>query len=458
MIRIEDVRPIGSGGTVKQPVVSPTENSSNKGTSFSSQKSVRLIQTVVGDAIKKDATSIHIEPHNKDVVVRYRIDGLLQPGFELQKSSLADLTKSLKQLANLDVDEDRVPQEGKYEIEIADKIFVLRVAIIPVADGEKIVLHVSGQADEVENLEKLGYWGQAREQLLEVTEQTRGLIIISGPAESGKTSTLYSLIKAVSDPTRNISTVEDIIDRRLTGINQTLVNAKAGMTFESTLRAVMRQEPNVLMVSDLHDVHSASITMHAALAGKLVMVGLTSSNIATAVSYLRALKVELYLLAASTRIIVNQRLVRRLCLGCRESYKPSMEEFGSKCLSIGLRPSGVIGRLDDLQKIAAVDLDVKKPKKSASENEPVRLWRASQKGCEKCGFTGYHGRIVIAEALKCTPEIQRLIYSSASSDILYKQAISEGMIPLPLDGLIKVTLGITSIEEICFALSYSEVR
>lgn len=458
MIRIEDVRPVGSGGAVKRSVVSSAEGNANRDISFSSQKSIRLLKSIISEATKKDATSIHIEPHDKEVAVRYRIDGLLQPGSEVQQASLTDLIKSIKQLANLDVDENRVPQEGKCEVELADEVFVLRVVIMPVADGEKIVLHISGQADEIEDLEKLGYWGQAREQLLEVTEQTRGLIIISGPAESGRTSTLYSLIKTARDPTRNIATVENAIDRRLIGVNQTLVNSKAGMTFENTLRAVMRQEPNVLMVSDLHDAHSASIALHSALAGKLVMVGLSSSNVATAISYLKALKIEPYLLAASTRVIVNQRLVRRLCAGCRESYKPSMEEFGSKCLSIGLRPSGVIGRLDDLQKTAALELDVKKPKKPASENEPVRLWRASQKGCEKCGFTGYHGRIVISEVLKCTPEIQKLIYSSASSDILYKQAIGEGMIPLPLDGLIKATLGITSIEEICFALSYSEVH
>jgi len=407
---------------------------------------------VLEDAVKVGATTVHIEPHNKDVLVRYRVDGLLRSGKEVKGMSVTTLARRVKMLANLDVQEDRVPQDGRYETTIAGKKFAVRSSLLPVADGEKVVLHLTDQSNAPHDLERLGYWGHSLEALTDAIEHTHGLVVVGGPADAGKTATLYSLMHMAAHPTRNLATVEDAIEHRVPGLNQTPVNTRAGMTYASALRAVLQQDPNVVMVGELRDPETAGMALHAALAGRLVIAGIATRDIAASVAYIVTMHVEPYLLASATRAVANQRLVRRLCQDCRESYKPDTQEFAAACTATGLNHDGALSHLAELEKIAAADFGIK-GKGNMTGGKVTKLWRAKEGGCETCGGTGYKGRVVVAEVLTVSPAIQKLVFSAAGPEALYDRAVAEGMVPLPLDGLVKAILGITSLSEVLRAAS-----
>ena len=449
MIRISDVRPLGSGGGVaKRVVAKPTKAPvKTKSAIADDAPAAAVLAALLDDAVKAAATTVHVEPQGKDVRVRYRVDGLLRDGKEVKGVSVDTLAKRVKLLANLDVNEDRVPQDGRYEVAIAGKKFVVRSSLLPVADGEKIVLHLADQSNAPHDLERLGYWGHSLQALTDAIEHTHGLVVVGGPADAGKTATLYGLMHMAAHPTRNLATVEDAIEHRVPGLNQTPVNTKAGMTYASALRAVLQQDPNVVMVGELRDPETTGMTVHAALAGRLVVAGMATHDIAATVAHIVTMRIEPYLLASATRAVANQRLVRRLCQDCRESYKPAAEEFAAACAATGLNYDGALRHLTELEKTAAAELAIK-TKGAVTDGKVTKLWRAKQGGCDACGGTGYKGRVAIAEVLTMSPAIQKLVFSAAGPEALYDRAVAEGMVPLPLDGLVKAALGVTSLDEV----------
>ena len=456
MIRISDVKPVASGGGVtKRGAAKPkSAPSKKKGAAFDDGAPiVTALTALLEDAVKAGASAVHIEPHNTAVMVRYRVDGLLREGKAVPPASLPTLTARIKLLANLDTNEVRVPQDGRYNTTLANKQFVVRASFLPVADGEKVVLHLADQSTAPHDLERLGYWGHSLQALTDAVEQTHGLVVVGGPAGSGKTATLYGLLHVVAHPSRSLATVETTIEHRVPGINQTPVNTKAGMTVATALRAVLQQDPNVLMVSDLHEPESAGMALHAALAGRLVLAGMATRDVAATLAHITAMNVEPYLLASTTRAVVSQRLVRRLCQQCREAYKPGTDEFNAACTATGLRTTGALAHLAELETTAAAELGVSQKESALKNGKVARLWRAKPDGCAACGGTGYKGRVVIAEVLTVSPAIQKLIFSSAPPEILYDKAVAEGMVPLPLDGLVKAALGVTSIAEVLRVVS-----
>ena len=453
MIRISDVKPMGSGGGVaKRAVAAPKKAPAKAKGAIKDDAAAKELTLILEHAAKSGATTVHIEPHGDEVKVRYRVDGLLRDGAETE-AAIAPLALQVKLLANLDTSEDRVPQDGRYETKLLDKTFIIRASLLPVADGEKIVLHLADQTNAPHDLERLGYWGHSLQALTDAVEHTHGLIVVGGPAGSGKTATLYGLLHMAAQPTRSLATIEDTIEHRVPGVNQTPVNTKAGMTYANALRAVLHQDPNVLMVGDLHEPEATGMAVHAALAGRLVMAGMATHDVAATVAHITAMNVEPYLLASSTRAIVNQRLIRRLCVDCRESYKPTAEEFASACAATGLNHDGALSHLAELELTAAAELGIKGNSAAVSGGKVSRLWRAKEGGCAACGGTGYKGRVAIAEVMTVSPAIQKLIFSAAGPEALYDRAVAEGMVPLPLDGLVKAAIGITSLEEVLRASS-----
>lgn len=439
MIRVNDVTPVRR--SAPKPKVQKPTGPDFSDTSVAAKEFTDLLEA----AVASRASALHIEPHGDKVQVRYRVDGLLRPGKEVKAATLAALVARVKSLANLDVDETRLPQDGRFDATLMGSRYLIRAAVLPVADGEKVVVHLVDQTMMPHDLEQLGYWGASLHALRDAVARPHGLVLVSGPTNSGKTATLYGLLHVLMNPAVNIATVEDVIEHRVAGINQTPVNLKAGMTFAGALRAVLHQDPNVLMVSEIREPESAGLALQAALAGRLVLAGMHTSNVAAAISHLVAMNVEPYLLASATRAVANQRLVRRLCDTCRQSYKPTDDEIAGACQACGLEPKGAMSHLTELTKTASQELSVPVP--AISGTKPAQLWRANPAGCEACGSTGYKGRVALAEVLTVSPHVQKLIFANAPAANLYNQAITEGMVPLPMDGFVKVALGITSLEE-----------
>lgn len=455
MIRISDVKPLGSGGGVAKRVVAKPKQAQvkSKRAIADDASAMNVLASLFEDAAREGATSVHVEPHGNAVQVRYRVDGLLREGKAVSEVAVSALAAQVKSLANLDTQEDRVPQDGRFETTIGDAKYVIRASVLPVADGEKVVLHLANQMTAPHDLERLGYWGHSLQAMTDAAEYTHGLILVGGPAGAGKSATLYGLLHMAAHPTRNLATVEETIEHRVAGVNQTPVNTKAGMTFASALRAVLQQDPNVLMVSTIQEPDTAGAAIRAALAGRLVMAGMTTHDVAATTSHITAMGVEPYLLASSLRAVANQRLIRRLCADCRESYKPTKEEFTAASEAVGLNHDGALSHMAELELTAAAELGLHAHKPAVKDGKVGQLWRAKEGGCAACGGTGYKGRVAIAEVMTVSPGIQKLLFTSASPDALYERAVAEGMMPLPLDGLVKAALGMTSIEEVIRATS-----
>lgn len=446
MIPISDVRKVSGGSPKNTPVKSKAKG---LGVFGDDSPAAAMAANLLEDAAKADATAIHIEPYADVVHVRYRIDGLLHEGKALPREALKNLIKRFKKLAHLSVSEVRLPQDGRFETVQKGATFIVRVNVLPVADGEKLVLHLSRQSGISHDLEKLGFWGQALQDLQEAATTPRGLILVGGPVGSGKSATLYALLGLAAKPTLSAATVEDTIQHKLAGVIQTPVNERARMSVASTLRAVLRQDPNIVMVSEIREPDTANQVAHAALGGHLLLAGVSSRDIAASVDQLVAMGVEPYALTTATRLIANQRLVRRLCQQCRLVYKPPSSEFGALCKALGLAAEEAKVHITNLQSIAASDLGVEPATLGGST---LPLWRANPTGCDHCGGRGYKGRIALAEVLVVSAAVQKLIFSKATGRALYDQAMQDGMVPLPLDGLVKVVLGLTSTEEVAISL------
>lgn len=399
-------------------------------------------------AIRSQASDIHIEPRENFVQVRYRIDGVLKEVNQLPRNVLGALVSRIKILSNLKIDERRVPQDGRFKIKVAGKQYALRVSTLPIADGEKVVMRVLDESNQAISLEQLGYWGRSLAIINNAIAQPNGMILVTGPTGSGKSTSLFSVLNMLNTPDVNISTIEDPVEYKIPGVNQTQTNAKAGMTFASGLRALLRQDPNIIMVGEIRDGETANLGVQAALTGHLVFSTLHTNNAATCLPRLLDMGIEPFLIASTVKAVVGQRLVRRLCMNCRQAYAPEQNEINEIVKLFNLKPGQTFAYIHELELQAIQQKVGGDTPLGTSEQTIMQLWRANPEGCDECGHTGFKGRVGIYEVLDMSREIQTMITKNATSDEIQDQAISEGMITMQADGLVKTLRGNTTLDEV----------
>lgn len=418
----------------------------------------QTVNLIIEYAIKSGASDVHIEPRENQVIVRYRIDGILKEANKLPKKVHSALVSRIKILSNLKIDERRVPQDGRFKIQVGEGVYALRVSTLPITDGEKVVMRILNESSKAATLEELGYWGTPLRVINQAIVQPHGMILVTGPTGSGKSTSLFSILSLLNRPSVNISTIEDPVEYKINGANQTQVNPKAGMTFVAGLRAMLRQDPNIIMVGEIRDSETAGLAVQAALTGHLVFATLHTNNAATCLPRLLDMGIEPFLIASTVRAVVGQRLVRRLCVDCREEFKPDSTALKRIEASFHIEDPKYMGYIHDLEKQAlddgigaptTVKSKIKQPAElSTTETKIIRIWRARDKGCDACNHTGYKGRIGIYEVLGNSSNVQASIVGNATSETIQEEAVKDGMITMQLDGFIKALRGQTSIEEI----------
>jgi type IV pilus assembly protein PilB len=374
---------------------------------------VRLVNLLITQAVTERASDIHIEPTEGDIRIRYRIDGVLHEVMRSPKNIQNALISRLKVMADINIAERRVPQDGRVGLVVGGRAVDLRLATLPTVYGEKVVIRILDKTSVLLRLEDLGFLDVPYQRFEESFRKPYGTILAAGPTGSGKSTTLYATINIINTADRNIITVEDPVEYRLPGVNQMQVNVKAGLTFASALRSILRADPDVVLVGEIRDRETALIAVEAALTGHLVLSTLHTNDAPSAITRLIEMGVEPYLVASALDCVVAQRLARKLCDRCREAYEPTEKELAG----VGLSP-----------------------------NEIEQLFRAV--GCTACGNTGYRGRVGLYEVMQVTEEIERLTVEQISSEEIRRRAVQRGMITLQQDGLEKVRKGITSLEEI----------
>jgi len=399
-------------------------------------------------AIRSQASDIHIEPRENFVQIRYRIDGVLKEVNQLPRNVLGALISRIKILSNLKIDERRVPQDGRFKIKIAGKQYALRVSTLPIADGEKVVMRILDESNQAVTLQQLGYWGHSLEVISDAMTEPNGMILITGPTGSGKSTSLFSILTMLNKPDVNISTVEDPVEYKIPGVNQTQTNVKAGMTFANGLRALLRQDPNIIMVGEIRDGETANLGVQAALTGHLVFSTLHTNNAATSLPRLLDMGIEPFLIASTVKAAVGQRLVRRLCMVCRQQYAPGPEEIAEVTKLFNLRGNQTFAYIHELELQAMQQQVGGKTPAGTTDQTIVSMWHANPDGCEACNHAGYKGRIGIYEVLGVSIPIQKMITANATSEQIQEQAIADGMTTMQTDGLVKVLRGNTTLEEV----------
>lgn len=392
---------------------------------------VKIVDTILSRAISSRASDIHIEPFEKEVIVRYRVDGILRNVMSLPKISASGIVARIKVLSNLRLDEHRIPQDGRFKVETPEYRFSIRVSVLPVADGEKIVMRLLPETAKPLSLKELGLEGKALENVEIALKKPLGMILVTGPTGSGKTTTLYSMISILNKPEVNISTLEDPVEYRMPRVNQTQVNPKVGLTFATGLRALLRQDPNIIMVGEIRDKETADLAINAALTGHLVLSTLHTNSAATTIPRLLEMGCEPFLIASTLNLVLAQRLVRKL-YETKEEYFLSKEELKE------------LSKYCDLDRI----LEILKREKIVKENatwQNIPFYRPKKtKECPE----GYKGRIGIFEVLPVTQKIKEMILQRKTAEEIEKEAKKEGMLTMVEDGFIKAAKGITSIEEV----------
>jgi len=392
---------------------------------------IRIVDTLLRHAILQRASDIHIEPLEKEVIVRYRIDGILRDAMILPKQSASGIVARIKVLSDLKLDEHRLPQDGRFKIETKEYKYSVRVSVLPVFDGEKIVMRLLPESSKASTLEELGFWDKALEKVQDNLRKPIGMILLTGPTGSGKTTSLYSMLDILNQAEVNISTIEDPIEYRMPRINQTQVRPKIGLTFASGLRSLVRQDPDIIMVGEIRDAETASLAINAALTGHLVLSTLHTTDAAGTIPRLIDMKVEPFLLSSTLNIIIGQRLVRRLCEGKEQYFLTDSE-------------TKEIGKYCNIPRV----LKILKEEKLAGPKDTFKNIPFYKPKASKICADGYSGRIGIYEVLPVTETIRTLIVKKATSGDIQKQAEAEGMITMVEDGFIKAAKGITSIEEV----------
>jgi len=377
---------------------------------------VKLVNLLITQAVQDRASDIHIEPGEHDLRVRYRIDGVLHEVMRPPKNIQSGIISRLKIMADINIAERRVPQDGRISATIGGRGVDLRVATLPTVYGEKVVMRILDKSTALLRLDDLGFLQTNRERFEQAYRQPYGTILVTGPTGSGKSTTLYATLNIVNDESKNVITVEDPVEYRLPGINQVQVNGKAGLTFAAALRSILRSDPDIVLVGEIRDRETATIAIEAALTGHLVLSTLHTNDASSTPTRLVEMGVEPFLVASALDCIVAQRLARRLCPKCRQGYQPTSAEL----IAAGWHED----ELDDLPELF----------------RPV--------GCQACGKTGFHGRFALHEVLLVTEDIERLIVDRGHSEDIKKVAVAQGMLTLRQAGLSQVRSGVTSVEEI----------
>lgn len=400
---------------------------------------IKIVDTLMKHAILQRASDVHIEPLEKEVVVRYRIDGILRDTMTLPKQVSSGIVARIKVLSNLKLDEHRLPQDGRFKIEAEDYKYSIRVSVLPVFEGEKIVMRLLAETAKAYTLEALGLRGEALEKVQDNLRKPVGMILVTGPTGCGKTSTLYSMMEILNTPGVNISTIEDPIEYRMPRINQTQVRPKIGLTFASGLRALVRQDPDIIMVGEIRDNETASLAINASLTGHLVLSTLHTTSASGAIPRLIDMEAEPFLISSTLNLILAQRLVRRLCKE-KQAYRLSdldLKNIAKHC------------DLDRILKILIQEKIIPYKKGQSVEQAWKNITFFRPKKSTECP-DGYKGRVGIFEVLPMTESIKELIIKQASSDQIQDQAQKQegGMRTMFEDGFIKAAQGITSIEEV----------
>ncbi|MEP7162742.1 MAG: ATPase, T2SS/T4P/T4SS family [Candidatus Moraniibacteriota bacterium] len=398
---------------------------------------IRIVDTLLKHAILQSASDIHIEPQEKDVVVRYRIDGVLHDAMTLPRDVATGLVARIKVLSNLKLDEHRLPQDGRFKIEKDDYKIAFRVSILPIFDGEKVVMRLLDESSHGLTFEKMGIVGGPLEIIHREINKPNGIILVTGPTGSGKTTTLYTALDILNTPEVNISTVEDPVEYRMQRVNQTQVNPKIGMTFAAALRSLLRQDPDIIMVGEIRDQETLEIAMHAAMTGHLVLSTLHTNSAAATLPRMLDMGAEPFLIASTVNVIIAQRLVRRLCPECKKPYKLEAKEIETLEKSY---------TLDEILAFLKKDPATAKQFEKISSWEGVSFFKAP--GCEQCGGEGYRGRVGIYEVLEMDDDIKKMVTQSATTEMIEVQARKNGMATMVEDGFQKIVQGITSLEEV----------
>lgn len=394
---------------------------------------IRIVDSLLEHAIFEGASDVHIEPMEKEVKVRFRIDGILRNVMSLPRSAESGVVARIKVLSNLKLDEHRLPQDGRFKISTKEYKYSVRVSIFPVFDGEKVVMRLLSETAGAVPLGKLGLLPKPFVITKRNIKKPHGIIFVTGPTGSGKTTTLYSIMNILNKPGVNIATVEDPIEYRMPGINQSQVNARIGFTFARGLRSLLRQDPDIIMVGEIRDPETADIAINAAMTGHLVLSTLHTNDAVTSLPRLIDMGVPTFLVAFTTNMIIAQRLVRKICRKCIKPYKLNKEQMVE------------IQRLFDTETILKT-LKREKFIKPADTLAGLKFYHGE--GCRQCNSEGYKGRIGIFEVLEATREVSDLIHKQARAEELKDVADKQGMITLVEDGFIKAVKGVTTIEEV----------
>lgn len=384
---------------------------------------VKLVNHIIFQAVKRGASDIHVEPFEKELAVRYRVDGVMYLAFSPPKRIQGALISRLKIMANLNIAEKRLPQDGRIESKVADKFFDIRVSVLPVMYGERVVMRLLDKSKAFASLENLGLSPYNSKIIHEVIAKPNGIILVSGPTGSGKTTTLYSIISKLSSPELNIITVEDPVEYQMSGINQVQVQSKIGFTFAAALRSILRQDPDIVMIGETRDVETAQIAVQAALTGHLVLSTIHTNNAPATITRLIDMGIEPFLISSSVLAVVAQRLVRRLCDVCKQKYTPTADMLQT----VGISPEQA---------------------KKITFYKPV--------GCDKCLNLGYKGRLPVFEIMVMSNALAKLVIEKADASVLRHQAVKDGMKLLIQDGVWKIELGYTTIEEVLSVATMQE--
>ncbi len=375
----------------------------------------KLMNLVITEAVRQNAGNIYLEPHENDMRVRFRVDGVCQDILRSPKRMHRQLISRIKVASGMDIAEKRVPQDGRFSVSLEGKAVDFRVAVLPLVHGELAVMRLLQRDSIMMSLQDLGFHEGPLKHLREALELPYGAILVTGPTDSGKTTTLYAAINETNDPGTNLITVEDPVEYRLPGLSQVQVHEKAGLTFSAALRSILRQDPDTVMIGEIRDKETGTIAIEAALTGHLVLSTVHTNDAPSAITRLSEMGIEPFLTASAVTCVVAQRLARRLCSDCKEPYVPDEEALTR--IKFPFEPGN-----------------------------PPRIFRAV--GCKRCGGIGYRGRLGVIEVFSMSEEIERLTVSHSSTEVIREQAIAEGMQPLLQDGFAKVKMGLTSIEEI----------
>ena len=376
---------------------------------------IKLVNLLITQAVNDRASDIHIEPQEREVLVRYRVDGVLHEVMRPPKSVQAGMTSRLKIMADVNIAERRVPQDGRIGLTVQGKQIDIRLATLPTVHGEKIVMRILDKSSVLLKLSDLGFLPGTYERFEQSFVKPYGEILVTGPTGSGKSTTLYATLNILNKPDRNIITVEDPVEYRLPGVNQVQTHAKAGLTFASALRSILRADPDIVLIGEIRDRETAQISTEAALTGHLVLSTLHTNDAPSALTRLVEMGIEPYLVSSALDCILAQRLARKLCEKCKEPYLPTEEELHSSAFPL-------------------------------RGEEAPNLFQAV--GCAACAGTGYKGRMALHEVMPVTEELEKLTVEGASSEVMKKVAIEQGMLTLREDGMEKVRMGHTSIQEI----------